>query len=30
METRLVYTGTGGALFGKLFVGVLLTMLTLG
>jgi len=29
-EVRFSYTGTGGELFGKLFVGMLLTMLTLG
>ncbi len=29
-ETRLMYEGTGGELFGKMFVGLLLTGLTLG
>ncbi len=30
METRFVYTGTGGGLFGKVFVGMLLCLVTLG
>jgi uncharacterized membrane protein YjgN (DUF898 family) len=30
MEAKLEFTGTGGELFGKLIVGALLTMLTLG